>query len=117
MEFKKIYNNPYLLIKFFQILFVAIWLRTGLFEVVERGADLFVTRNRDSQSLIENRIQTEDFAVRREDFLKNSPAARGWELGQLLRSPWSCELSFIPHAWNQAIDLSRDLVMRRIFPD
>jgi hypothetical protein len=87
------------------------------YEVVERGPDLFVTRNPDTQSLIENRIQTEDFAVKRQDFLKGSPAARGWELGELLRSPWFCELSFIPHAWNQAINLSRDLVMRRIFPD
>jgi hypothetical protein len=87
------------------------------FEVVERGADLLVTRNRNSQSAVENRIPTEDFALKREDFLKTDSMAQGWELGQLLRSPWSCELSFIPHAWSQAVDFNRDLVMRRILPD
>ncbi|HET9238696.1 MAG TPA: hypothetical protein VFO10_15650 [Oligoflexus sp.] len=87
------------------------------YEVVESRPDLLVTRNDNAQSIVENRIQAEKFAVNREDFLKNATVARGWELGQLLRSPWSCELSFILHAWNQAIDFSRDLVMRRIFPD
>lgn len=87
------------------------------YELVESRPDLLVTRNYNSQSLVENRIQTEEFAVKREDFLRNTAVAQGWELGQLLRSPWGCELSFIPQAWNQAINLSRDLVMRRIFPD
>lgn len=73
------------------------------YEVVEIRPDLMVTRNQNTLSLIENRIQAEEFAVKREDFIKTSAMPRGWELGELLKSPWSCELGSIKNSWDDPI--------------
>lgn len=87
------------------------------YEVVERRADLLVTRNHNSQSLVENRIPTEDFALKREDFLRTDSMARGWELGQLLRSPWGCELGFIRETWDESTYFLFDTFWHYIFKD
>ena len=73
------------------------------YAVMASRPDLLVTRNDNARSLVENRIQAEKFAVIREDFLKTGAMARGWELGQLLKSPWGCELRFIKAFWRSSV--------------
>lgn len=72
--------------------------------VVEMKPDLLLLKNVKDRTLIESRIKTEEFAELREMFLGHSAMDRGWELGELLKSPWQCELEFITEAWTESID-------------
>lgn len=75
--------------------------------VVESSADTLVVKSADGELIKDVRIDVEEFGKRRGKFIKLNTAARGWKLGNLLKSPWNCELDWIRTTWEQASNFIR----------
>lgn len=72
-------------------------------KLVEMTSSLLVLRSAEDKTLIESRIDAEEFAAKRGGFITSDVVDRGWEWGTLLKSPWTCELAFISKTWDQSL--------------
>jgi hypothetical protein len=71
-------------------------------QLVAINQGLLTLKNAEATTRVENRIDMETFVEKRKTFLTFGAMERGWELGELLKSPWQCELGYIEEDWNEA---------------
>ncbi|HYX34799.1 MAG TPA: hypothetical protein VE954_17010 [Oligoflexus sp.] len=79
-------------------------------QVIEMKPGLLVFKNNEDKTVIENRLKIETFDDIKRDFLVHDSDEAGWELGQLLKSPWGCELGFVKQSWQNAVDFATDWI-------
>ncbi len=63
-------------------------------KLVEMNSNLLVLKNAEGKTLIDTRIDPEEYGDKITSFRKSDVMDRGWEWGTLLKSPWGCELNF-----------------------
>ncbi|MDQ3231669.1 MAG: hypothetical protein M3Q07_07600 [Pseudobdellovibrionaceae bacterium] len=80
------------------------------YPVIEIKPDLLVLKNHEDKTLIENRLDMETFGEIKSGFLVHDSEDHGWKLGQLLKSPWGCELAFVKRSWQYAVASAIDRI-------